>query len=69
MRRRTLPRAGRSRRPAWLAEAAEFQTLAISRLTAQHAEIEQLREAVPANARVRSLPNAPTRIAPYGSSS
>ncbi|MFE9889383.1 hypothetical protein [Streptomyces scopuliridis] len=44
-----------------LAEAAEFTTLAISRPAAQHAEIEQLREAVAAN--------VPTHIAPYGSCS
>ncbi|MBK3623292.1 hypothetical protein JHN59_00175 [Streptomyces sp. MBT49] len=50
-----------------LAEAAEFKALAVSRLAAQHAEIEQLRETVTANARVRSLPNAPTHSAPYGS--
>jgi hypothetical protein len=51
-----------------LAEAAEFKTSAISRLAAQHAEIEQLREAVAARARVRALPNAPTHaaMAPFG---
>lgn len=50
-----------------LAQATEFKALAISRLAAQHAEIEQLRETVTANARVRSLPGAPAHSAPYGS--
>ncbi|GGZ92897.1 hypothetical protein [Streptomyces bluensis] len=52
-----------------LAELTEFKALAVSRLAAQHAEIEQLREAVASNARVRSLPNVATHIAPYGSCS
>ncbi|MFD4835388.1 hypothetical protein ACFWPV_36975 [Streptomyces uncialis] len=36
-----------------LSEAAEFKALAVSRLAAQHAEIEQLRETAAANARVK----------------
>ncbi|MEV5944585.1 hypothetical protein [Streptomyces sp. NPDC051994] len=49
--------------------AAEFKTLVISRLAAQHAEIEQFRETVGPNARVRALLTVPTRIAPYRSCS
>jgi TetR/AcrR family transcriptional repressor of mexJK operon len=54
-----LPSSRRGSSPAKLAEAAEFKTLAISRLAAGHAEIEQLREAVAA-ARRRRFPRGAT---------
>jgi DNA repair exonuclease SbcCD ATPase subunit len=52
-----------------IAQLTEFQTLAISRLAAQHDEIESLRREVADGSTVRLLPGATDRIAPYGSCS
>jgi hypothetical protein len=46
-----------------------FRTLAVSRLTAQHEEIERLRAQVAAGTQVRALANCADRTAPYGSCS
>ncbi|MEU4181438.1 hypothetical protein [Streptomyces sp. NPDC026589] len=46
-----------------------FRTLAVSRLAAQHEEIERLRAQVAAGAHVRALPTMAERPAPYGSRS
>nr|WP_087882365.1 hypothetical protein [Streptomyces alboflavus] len=54
-------------RDADLAELTAFKTLAISRLTAQHEEIERLREQAAATGNVRRLPAARSGTAPYGS--
>lgn len=56
-------------RDAHLAELTAFKTLAISRLAAQHEEIERLREQAAAVGNVRSLPTARSGTAPYGSCS
>lgn len=50
-----------------IAQLTEFTTLAISRLAAQHDEIEGLRRQVTGNGVVRRLPEATHRIAPFGS--
>ncbi|MGW1844194.1 hypothetical protein [Streptomyces sp. NPDC001966] len=53
-----------------IAQLAEFRTLAISRLAAQHDEIERLRRQVTDSGIVRQLPAARTdRVAPFGSCS
>ncbi|MGC4950017.1 hypothetical protein ACLQ2N_27935 [Streptomyces sp. DT224] len=46
-----------------------FKQLAISRLAAQHEEIERLRRQITDGANVRALPAAADRTAPYGSCS
>ncbi|MFJ8757822.1 hypothetical protein [Streptomyces cyaneofuscatus] len=55
------------KRDAEVKELTEFQTVAISRLAAQHAEIERLRKQATSGENVRRLPSAGT--APYGSCS
>ncbi|MFI1189336.1 hypothetical protein [Streptomyces californicus] len=51
-------------------ELTEFKTLAVSRLAAQHAEIEELRAALAAGGKVRSLPKPlVSTSAPFGSCS
>ncbi|MFF2063268.1 hypothetical protein ACFVWZ_15940 [Streptomyces sp. NPDC058200] len=53
-----------------IAQLAEFRTLAISRLAAQHHEIERLRRQVTDIGVVRQLPGARTNhVAPFGSCS
>ncbi|MGW9120454.1 hypothetical protein ACWGRV_28235 [Streptomyces sp. NPDC055663] len=53
-----------------IAQLAEFRTLAISRLAAQHDEIERLHRQVTDSGIVRQLPAARTnRVAPFGSCS
>ncbi|MGW6413833.1 hypothetical protein [Streptomyces sp. NPDC055055] len=52
-----------------IAQLTEFQTLAISRLTAQHDEIERLRRQLTDSGTVRRLPGAAGPIAPFGSCS
>ncbi|MEV8125438.1 hypothetical protein AB0P07_15265 [Streptomyces sp. NPDC085944] len=54
-------------RDARLEEATAFKKLAISRLTAQHEEIERLRRQIADGANVRALPAAADRTAPFGS--
>jgi DNA repair exonuclease SbcCD ATPase subunit len=54
-------------RDARLEEATAFKKLAISRLAAQHEEIERLRRQITDGANVRSLSAAADRTAPYGS--
>ncbi|MFI5768402.1 hypothetical protein ACIA74_07575 [Streptomyces sp. NPDC051658] len=56
-------------RDADLAELTAFKNLAISRLAAQHQEIEQLREQAAAADNVRRLPAARPGSAPFGSCS
>ncbi|MET9544237.1 hypothetical protein ABZY36_02850 [Streptomyces sp. NPDC006627] len=56
-------------REASLAELTDFKQLAISRLAAQHAEIERLRQQIADGATVRALHAAADRTAPYGSCS
>ncbi|MFR9795344.1 hypothetical protein ACL02U_05450 [Streptomyces sp. MS06] len=56
-------------RDADLAELTAFKTLAISRLAAQHEEIERLREQAAAVGNVSRLPAARGGTAPYGSCS
>ncbi|MFK8846227.1 hypothetical protein [Streptomyces sp. Ac-502] len=56
-------------RDADLAGLTAFKTLAISRLAAQHEEIERLREQVAAGGNVSRLPAARPGMAPYGSCS
>ncbi|MFF8293565.1 hypothetical protein ACF068_30770 [Streptomyces sp. NPDC016309] len=50
-----------------LAELTAFKTLAVSRLTAQHEEIERLREQAAQDANVRRLPAARSGTATYRS--
>ncbi|MDX3402560.1 hypothetical protein ACN6LI_005120 [Streptomyces violaceoruber] len=52
-----------------LAELTTFKTLALSRIAAQHSEIERLREQTAALGNVRRLPPARSGTAPYGSCS
>ncbi|WP_043267203.1 hypothetical protein [Streptomyces sp. CT34] len=52
-----------------LAELSEFKTLAISRLVAQHDEIERLRRQLASTGPVRPLPTSTSSRAPYGSCS
>lgn len=52
-----------------LAELTEFKTLAISRLVAQHDEIERLRRQIAATGPVQPLPTGTSRRAPFGSCS
>ncbi|MFD7123917.1 hypothetical protein ACFV9X_11960 [Streptomyces anulatus] len=53
-----------------IAQLTEFRSLAISRLAAQHDEIERLRRQVTDIGVVRQLPGATTnRLAPFGSCS
>ncbi|MFD4173561.1 hypothetical protein [Streptomyces anulatus] len=53
-----------------IAQLTEFRSLAISRLAAQHDEIERLRRQVTDIGVVRQLPGATTnRVAPFGSCS
>ncbi|MEU3173022.1 MULTISPECIES: hypothetical protein [unclassified Streptomyces] len=54
-------------RDALLEKLAGFKQLAISRLAAQHEEIERLRRQITDGANVRALPAAADRTAPYGS--
>ncbi|MGA5442209.1 hypothetical protein ACPCKW_22190 [Streptomyces griseoincarnatus] len=58
-----------TKRDAKIAELTEFQTLAISRLAAQHEEIERLRTQLALGGNVRSLPAPASGTAPYGSCS
>ncbi|MFE2319784.1 hypothetical protein ACFXC8_43130 [Streptomyces sp. NPDC059441] len=58
-----------SRRDSELAKLAEFRVLAISRLAAQHDEIERLRTQLALGGNVRSLPAPASGTAPYGSCS
>ncbi|MET8563215.1 hypothetical protein ABZV75_22460 [Streptomyces flaveolus] len=58
-----------AKRDEALAELTAFKTLAVSRLTAQHEEIERLREQAAAVGNVRRLPAARSGTAPYGSCS
>ncbi|KIX80000.1 hypothetical protein SF12_00660 [Streptomyces sp. MBRL 601] len=58
-----------AKRDEALAELTAFKTLAVSRLTAQHEEIERLREQAAAVGNVRRLPSARSGTAPYGSCS
>ncbi len=58
-----------AKRDESLAELTAFKTLAISRLTAQHEEIERLREQAAAAGNVRHLPATRPGTAPYGSCS
>ncbi|MET9835125.1 hypothetical protein ABZ078_38950 [Streptomyces sp. NPDC006385] len=52
-----------------ISQLTEFRTLAISRLAAQHDEIERLRRQVTDDGVVRRLPEATNHIAPFGSCS
>ncbi|MFE2032750.1 hypothetical protein ACFXBB_05665 [Streptomyces scopuliridis] len=52
-----------------IAQLTEFRNLAISRLAAQHDEIERLRRQVTDNGVVRRLPETTNHIAPFGSCS
>ncbi|MFD6802569.1 hypothetical protein [Streptomyces cyaneofuscatus] len=56
-----------TKRDKEIAELSAFRTLAVSRLAAQHAEIERLRKQATSGENVRQLPSAGT--APYGSCS
>ncbi|MCX4573539.1 hypothetical protein OHB41_10160 [Streptomyces sp. NBC_01571] len=58
-----------TRRDEKIAELTEFQTLAISRLAAQHEEIQRLRTQLAADGTVRSLHTPASGTAPYGSCS
>lgn len=50
-------------------ELAEFKVVGISRLAAQHDEIERLRRQIAEAGAVRQLPHSASRMAPYGSCS
>ncbi|MEU0219310.1 hypothetical protein ABZ281_31345 [Streptomyces sp. NPDC006265] len=50
-------------------DLSEFKALGISRLAAQHDEIERLRRQIAEIGPVRQLPRSASRKAPYGSSS
>ncbi|WP_329453714.1 hypothetical protein OG894_45235 (plasmid) [Streptomyces sp. NBC_01724] len=52
-----------------LTELTEFKTLAISRLAAQHDEIERLHKQATSGENVRRLPASRNGTAPYGSCS
>ncbi|MFD7862258.1 hypothetical protein [Streptomyces sp. NPDC059783] len=52
-----------------IAQLTGFRTLAISRLAAQHDEIERLRRQVADSGVVRRLPDTASRITPFGSCS
>ncbi|MFG2916400.1 hypothetical protein ACGF0D_26355 [Kitasatospora sp. NPDC048298] len=56
------------RRDNRIAELVEFQTLALSRLVAQHAEITRLRKQAAATTNVRRLPGPGSRTAAGGTS-
>ncbi|MCX4591711.1 hypothetical protein OG819_18810 [Streptomyces sp. NBC_01549] len=58
-----------TKRDAKIEELTEFQALAISRLAAQHDEIERLRKQLAVGGNVRSLPAPASSTAPYGSCS
>ncbi|GAA2974085.1 hypothetical protein [Streptomyces enissocaesilis] len=58
-----------AKRDEALAELTAFKTLAVSRIAAQHSEIERLREQTAALGNVRRLPSARSGTAPYGSCS
>jgi hypothetical protein len=58
-----------AKRDEALAELTAFKTLAVSRLTAQHEEIERLREQAATVGNVRHLPAAGSGTAPNGSRS
>lgn len=58
-----------AKRDETVAELTAFKTLAVSRLAAQHTEIERLREQAAALGNVRRLPTARSGSAPYGSCS
>ncbi|MFD0622199.1 hypothetical protein ACFQ2K_05890 [Streptomyces sanglieri] len=58
-----------AKRDEALAELTAFKAVAISRLTAQHEEIERLREQAATVGNVRRLPAARSGTAPYGSCS
>ncbi|MEN8649465.1 hypothetical protein ABCR94_02120 [Streptomyces sp. 21So2-11] len=58
-----------ARRDEALTELTEFKTLAVSRLAAQHQEIERLREQAAGAGNVRRLPAARSSTAPFGSCS
>ncbi|WP_405672923.1 hypothetical protein [Streptomyces sp. NBC_01530] len=50
-------------------DLSEFRGLGISRLAAQHDEIERLRRQIAESGTVRKLPHGVSRTAPYGSCS
>ncbi|MGW6391641.1 hypothetical protein ACWFR1_14305 [Streptomyces sp. NPDC055103] len=56
-----------ARRDADLDKLTTFRALAISRLAAQHAEIERLREQATAIGNIRRLPTSRSSTAPFGS--
>ncbi|AZM58172.1 MULTISPECIES: hypothetical protein [unclassified Streptomyces] len=58
-----------AKRDEALAELTAFKILAVSRLTAQHEEIERLRGQAAAVGNVRRLPAARSSTSPYGSCS
>lgn len=58
-----------AKRDEALAELIAFKTLAVSRLTAQHEEIERLREQAATVGNVRRLPAVGSGTAPNGSRS
>ncbi|MGR8008527.1 hypothetical protein [Streptomyces hypolithicus] len=58
-----------TKRDEALAELTAFKTLAISRIAAQHDEIERVREQAAALGNVRRLPAARSSTAPYESCS
>ncbi|MGW3926485.1 hypothetical protein ACWECC_00065 [Streptomyces microflavus] len=58
-----------TKRDEEIAELTAFRTLAVSRLAAQHAEIERLRKQIADGSNVRSLPAPAGGIVPFGSCS
>ena len=54
-----------TKRDERIAELTEFETLAISRLAAQHAEIERLRRQITDGGNIRRLPSPAAGTAPY----
>ncbi|MGW2346670.1 hypothetical protein [Streptomyces sp. NPDC001661] len=58
-----------TKRDERIAELTEFETLAISRLSAQHAEIVRLRQQITQDGTVRSLASPVRGTTPYGSCS
>jgi hypothetical protein len=58
-----------ARRDAEITELTAFKTLAVSRLAAQHLEIERLREQATGAGNVRRLPAARSSTASFGSCS
>ncbi|MET9770335.1 hypothetical protein [Streptomyces sp. NPDC006415] len=58
-----------TKRDEKIAQLTAFETLAISRLAAQHAEIERLRKQLAEGGNVRSLPSPASSAAPNGACS